>query len=225
MNVRSAAISSSRPSGGPASPLATASNSGPSGTTSPSGMSLAMIFHVAVDACSRRFNHSTCGPPRSADSSDQRGLTVRRVRPAIGAHVEPEDLDERPEPARPGRHARDQRDRACIGVYSMNARLAARGEQRDAALGVRTLPGEHLGRIPVVEHFVVVPDHELRHRRVEAPHVLVEQVVAMVAAELVERFGDLALLGRHQIPPDATVVELDLRHGAVRRRRSCRRYG
>ena len=34
----------------------------------------------------------------------------------------------------------------------------------------------------------------------------------MVAAELVERFGDLALLRRHQVPPDAPVVELDLRH-------------
>ena len=46
-----------------------ASNSEPSVTVRPSGMSLAMIFHAARDAFNRRFSHSTCAPPRTTDSS------------------------------------------------------------------------------------------------------------------------------------------------------------
>ena len=48
-------------------------------------------------------------------------------------------------------------------------------------------------QIPVVADFVVVPLDDLRHRGVEPAHVLVHQVVLMVAAELVERLGDLRL--------------------------------
>ena len=57
---------------------------------------------------------------------------------------------------------------------------------------------------------MVVPDHELRERRVEAADVVVEQVVAIVAPELGERLGHLALLFGHQVPPHAPIVEPDL---------------
>jgi hypothetical protein len=42
---------------------------------------------------------------------------------------------------------------------------------------------------------VVVPDHDLRDLGVEAPQVLVLEVVEVVAAVLVERLGDLRLRG------------------------------
>ena len=74
------AISSSRPSGGPSSPLATASKSGPSTTVSPSGRSLAMIFHVAVDVRSRRFSQATCVATQNRRFVGQDGLAIRGVR-------------------------------------------------------------------------------------------------------------------------------------------------
>src|SRR3712207_9017834 len=39
------------------------------------------------------------------------------------------------------------------------------------------------GLVPVVTHLVVVPHRDLRYLRVEAAHVLVEQVVAVVAPD------------------------------------------
>ena len=48
-------------------------------------------------------------------------------------------------------------------------------------------------------------------RGVEPAHVLVEQVVTVIAAELVERLRDLALLWRHHVPPHAAIVQLHLR--------------
>ena len=63
----------------------------------------------------------------------------------------------------------------------------------------------------LLQHLVVVPQHHLRHLGVEAPHVLVEQVVEVVAAELLERLGHLRLGGRHEVAPDRAVVERHLR--------------
>ena len=97
------------------------------------------------------------------------------------------------------------------GVYLLKCPAGAGGQQRHALLRVGQVRSEDLRGIPVVQDLVVVPDHELRHRRVEPADVLVEQVVAMVPAELVERLGDLALFERHEVLPDAPVVQLDLR--------------
>ncbi len=53
---------------------------------------------------------------------------------------------------------------------------------------------------------MVVPLPDLRHLGVEGAQVLVQQVVAVVAAELVERLGDLALLFGDQVAPGAAVL-------------------
>ena len=53
---------------------------------------------------------------------------------------------------------------------------------------------------------MIVPLPDLRHLGVEGPQVLVQQVVAVVAAKLVERLGDLALFLGDQIAPDAAVL-------------------
>ena len=92
--------------------------------------------------------------------------------------------------------------------------LRAGGEQRHALLGVARV-FEHLGRVPVVQHLVVVPEHHLRDLGVEAPHVLVEQVVEVVAAELLERLGHLRLGRGDEVAPDRAVVERHLRRERV----------
>jgi len=51
--------------------------------------------------------------------------------------------------------------------------------------------GERLSRPPVVGNLVVVPLGEHRNFSVEREHVLVEQVVFVVAAEFGERFRRL----------------------------------
>ena len=79
-------------------------------------------------------------------------------------------------------------------------------EQGHASLGVAGVL-ELLAGVPVVEDLVVVPDHHLRDLGLEAAHVLVQTVVEVVAAELVEGLGDLRLRGRDQVPPDRAVVE------------------
>ena len=70
LNIR--ANCCSRPSGTPASPWATASidfspdggSERVSGTTMPTGRSLATIFQVAVEARSESINHCACLAPR-----------------------------------------------------------------------------------------------------------------------------------------------------------------
>lgn len=58
--------------------------------------------------------------------------------------------------------------------------------------------GDDLARVPVVADLVVVPLDDVRHLRVEPAQCLVEQVVAEVAAVVVQRHGDMGLLlGRH----------------------------
>jgi hypothetical protein len=58
---------------------------------------------------------------------------------------------------------------------------------------------------------VIVPDDDLWDLRVEGPHVLVEEVVLVVAPIVVNCLRHLRLrLGDH-VGPDRSVVELDLR--------------
>jgi hypothetical protein len=48
-------------------------NAGPSRTTRPTGMSLAITFHVAVLAARRAFSAASWPPPRIAESGDITG--------------------------------------------------------------------------------------------------------------------------------------------------------
>jgi hypothetical protein len=58
------AISSSRPSGGPSSPLAAASQFfGPSDTSSAKGMSEQITFQVALLATKALLSHASCEAP------------------------------------------------------------------------------------------------------------------------------------------------------------------
>ncbi|HEV8317427.1 MAG TPA: hypothetical protein VGQ10_08455 [Vicinamibacterales bacterium] len=57
---------------------------------------------------------------------------------------------------------------------------------------------------------MVVPEDDLSDLGVEAAHVLVEEVVLVVAPELVERFGGLCFRRRHHVAPGATAVERHL---------------
>ena len=66
-------------------------------------------------------------------------------------------------------------------------------------------------RIPVVVHLVIVPEDDLRHLGVEAPHVFVDQVVLVAAAEFVERLAPPSTSPRDDVLPDAAVIQRDLR--------------
>ncbi len=138
----------------------------------------------------------------------ERRLSVGRVRSAVAAHVDREDVDERP--------VRDLAVHALevVGLVADRRVLeerapGARGEERHALLRVARVL-EDLRGVPVVAHLVVVPERELRDLGVEAAHVLVEQVVEVVAAELVERLGDLRLGGSDEVAPHRAVVERQL---------------
>ena len=63
-------------------------------------------------------------------------------------------------------------------------------------------------RVPVVGDLVVVPLGEHRRRGIEPTHVLVHQVVGVVAAKLGQRLGDLRFRVRGDVLPDAAVRHL-----------------
>ncbi len=63
-----------------------------------------------------------------------------------------------------------------------------------------------LARRPVVGDFVVIPLPDLRHLGVEAPYVVVHQVIAVGPAIVVQRLGDLALGFGGDVAPDAPVL-------------------
>ena len=52
---------------------------------------------------------------------------------------------------------------------------------------------------------MVVPLRQHRHLRIEGAHILVEQVVFVVAAKLREGFGDNGFVLRDDVPPDVAV--------------------
>ena len=187
-------------------------------------MSLAMTFQVAVDAASRA-SATRAAPARGAPTPAAAPLC--RFGACSGRGSCACRTRRRRRAGRTGRRGRRARGRrpgagsACTrGTRAWRARRAARRSSRCSARRRGSRPGYQLLRTSWSSQM-----RELRDLGVEAPHVLVEQVVAVVAAELVERLGDLALLRRHEVPPDATVVERHLGLRAGRRRRSCRRSG
>ena len=86
-----------------------------------------------------------------------------------------------------------------------------RGEERHALHLVSVVLVEVAGLVPVVAGLVIVPERDLRHFRIESPHVIVEQVVLVLAAELVERLGRLRFRLGDDVAPERSVVQFDLR--------------
>ena len=88
-------------------------------------------------------------------------------------------------------------------------RAAAPGGQHVApALGVAVVV-EELAGIPVVAGLVVVPLRDRRDVGIQRTDVRVLQDVALPAAELVERLGDLLDAVGDQVAPDVTALLLD----------------
>jgi hypothetical protein len=174
-------------------------------------MSLAITFHAALLCLSSARSQASCSGAEVARLVVDRALAVVAVRAAVAAHVDHEHVQQRAVGdaavdtlvllLRMPAHRRVLEERAC----------AARGEQRHVLLGVALVGREVLARRPVVRDLVVVPLPDLHHLAAEAAEVRVELVVAMGAAELLQRLRDLALLfGEHAVAPGAAVGELDL---------------
>ena len=154
-------------------------------------MSAATTFQTARESSRPSFSQSSCSRPRNAVCGARRRLQVGGVRAAVRAHVEHEQVEQRTVAVAPVDALRLARvERPHRRVVEEGPR-AARDEQRDVLLAVARVCREVLRVRPVVRDFVVVPLPDLRHFGVEAAHVLVEQVVAIAAAELVQRLGDL----------------------------------
>ena len=145
------------------------------------------------------------------------GLQVGRVRAAMSPQVEDEHVGQRA-----AAHQAVDLPRIAAGAAGTAAPTADRGvvEERlprprdqhvDVLLAVAGLHAggpQHLARIPVVQHLVVVPLRDHRDLGVEGPQVGVAQVVTIAAAELIERLGDVADAVRDQVAPGRAVVEL-----------------
>ena len=210
MKTRRSAISHSRPRGAP-SPCATASP-----LTTPSGRSAAMIFQVACEFMSSRLSQDICAGPRiaaAASSSPQAR--------AIGAHVQQEDIEQRPigdlavDPPGFGQGLAHRHE-------FVEGAASARRQGENAFVDVAS-PAGRLARTPVVGDFVIIPLRKQRHLGIEREQILVEQVVFVVAAKLRERLGDLGFLLGHDVLPHASVRQLPLRLESDSRHRCDRR--
>ena len=88
----------------------------------------------------------------------------------------------------------------------------ARGELErillDIFLAAMLRARERLTRPPVVGDFVIVPLREDRNLAIEREHVLIEQIVFVVATELRQRLGRLGLVFGHDIAPELAVGHL-----------------
>ena len=224
MNLSSRAISSSRPSGAPGSPLATASK--PLGTVADDQADRQAARHHLPRRRAggqRAPRASAAGPRRGAPSPRSAiGWRLALFGAAVAAVVEQEDLDRPVADAAVEPFGIAAVDRQRRGTRSCAWRARAASSATDATVVARIAVLAPL-RIPVVAHFVVVPHASAAPPAVEAAHVRVLQVVAIVAAELVHRLGRLRLGRAGQAAPGAAAVE---RHGEARpagRRRWCRR--
>src|SRR6185436_17619670 len=112
-------------------------------------------------------------------------LPVRSVRTAVAAHVEGEDVEQRPK--------RQQTvDLRHGGFDSADRREFEKGpagpgsEHVDARFDLVSRIFEDLTRVPVVSDLVVIPEDELRGLGIESAEVLVDEVVFPLTAKLVE---------------------------------------
>ena len=169
-----------------------------------SGMSAAMIFQVALECVSSRLSHSHWAAPRMRHSGAAAPSCVVVVRPAIAAHVEHEDVEQRA--------VRDfPVDAPGLGlglphrhVFAERA-AAVRCEQRRIGVGIVAAV---LAGPPVVGDLVVVPLREHRHLGVEAAHMRVEQIVFVVAAVVGDRCRDPRFLLGDEVLPRFAVRQL-----------------
>ena len=202
------AISSSRPSGGPPSPFATASKHRvrhpPPGRAACRWRSPSRWRSTAR----ARLSQSSCGGPRSAVSGPAAGR-FGRIRRAIAAHVDREDLEQRAVIISADMRSASQAWR--IGLYSKNARFARAA--RSATLS-RCSAGRRAARSDTsCSRPRDRPTAPERHIGVELPHICIEQVVRKRPAELLERLRNLRLRRRDHILPNRPVIE---RHSANR---------
>ncbi|MNM71030.1 hypothetical protein D3C81_826810 [compost metagenome] len=128
------------------------------------------------------------------------------VGPAITAHVQYKNIEQRPVT----KLAIDPP--AAIGTLQTHRRIFKPGlacaAHQAVDIFVLVTRIQLLARRPVVHHFVVVPLPDLRDLGVEATDVFVHQVVAIVAAILIEGLGDFALgLGGDVAPHTATFCD------------------
>ena len=177
-------------------------------TTSPIGMSQAMTFQVARDAPgARSFSQRSCA--RAEDRVSRRRAAAWRFGefgPAVRCAGRARTRRATARRRATGRSASGPRPARRIGGTRGTRASRARRQQRHVLHRVARVV-VHLARVPVVQHLVVVPLHDPRHLGVEARGVLVEQVVEVVAAELVEGLRHLRLRRRDEVAPHRAVVE------------------
>ena len=168
------------------------------------------------DLPARRAGHQRPLEPRQLGGAQVRrglrhdGLPVLAVGATVAAQVEQEHLDRAiaHRPIEPLRIRAVDRQRGVLdtGLACMRGLQRHRLDRESPVVVLAPLG------VPVVAHLVIVPHGELRHGGVEAPHVRVLQVVAVVAAILVDRLSHLALGQARQVAPARAVVERHLRH-------------
>ena len=59
---------------------------------------------------------------------------------------------------------------------------------------------------PFIGRFMIIPLHQLRHSGIEAPDVLIEQIVDVIAAEFRQGFCYFGLFRRGEILPNAAII-------------------
>ena len=151
------------------------------------------------------------------------GLEPRGVLALVGAHVQGEHVERRaagdPAVDAGGLEARAAAQGCGVGDrHVLLPRAAGAGGQRVHVtdLGVARV-FEDLTRPPVVGRLVVVPLGDDGDVRVQGAEVVVHHVVAVAAAELVQRLGDLGRLLRDEVAPGGLAGHLEgLRDGVVR---------
>ena len=74
---------------------------------------------------------------------------------------------------------------------------------------------QNLTRVPIVEHFMIIPLSEHGDAGIEASHVGIQQVVAVVPAKLTQGLGHLGLLFGHPVFPNSAIGQPQFRHQGI----------
>jgi hypothetical protein len=145
----------------------------------------------------------------NAELRAQRGRLVVGVGPAIAAQVDAEHFQQRAVGETIEDPFRVQGMAAHRQVFLEGAH-AARRQQGHGSFAVAGVAVQAHLPVPVVGDLVVVPLGEHGHLGIEASQRLVHQVVAVLAAELVQGLGHLGLGGGGQVAPYAAVGQRHL---------------
>src|SRR5262249_26883241 len=124
------------------------------------------------------------------------------------AHVEHEHVEQRPVGNLAIDASRLRLREAQRHIFMERAAGARREDQcvlLDVFLALMLGAGQRLARPPIVAHLVIVPLREDGDFGVEGTHVLVEQIVFVVAAELGQRLRWLRLFLEYDVFPDLAV--------------------